>query len=155
VTLVSATQIAATLTVGANAVPGPGASTPFTVVPPPPTLTSIEPSHFFVGASVPVTLTGTNFASGATVGTDEWRIGVTNVVVVSATQITALFTIPTQVVARSVDLYVRTIGGITDAVSFRVEYPPPTLTSSRPPASRATGCPWCSPAPTSSTAARL
>ncbi len=57
------------------------------------TLTSIGPSSGAAGTAVPVTLTGTGFASGATVAVSGTGIAVGGVNVASATQITATFTI--------------------------------------------------------------
>jgi hypothetical protein len=68
---------------------------PFTVVAPPaPTLTAISPVSGLRGTAVPVTLTGTNFtATGTTVAVAGGGVTVSGVNVVSATQITATFTI--------------------------------------------------------------
>lgn len=54
---------------------------------------SISPASGTQGASVQVTLTGTGFVAGATVATGNSGIAVSGVTVVSATQITANFTI--------------------------------------------------------------
>ena len=59
----------------------------------PPTLTSISPASGVQGSTVPVTLTGTDFVAGATVAVSNPGVAVSNVVVVSGTQITATFTI--------------------------------------------------------------
>src|SRR5581483_12360464 len=60
---------------------------------PPPTLTSIVPNSGVQGATVSVTLTGTNFAGQTFVSESNESIGVSGVTVVSSTQITAVFTI--------------------------------------------------------------
>ncbi len=60
---------------------------------PVPTLTTIAPASGVQGATAPVTLTGTNFVSGATVAVNNPGIAVSAVNVVSATQITVTFTI--------------------------------------------------------------
>ncbi len=65
----------------------------FTVNLAPPTLTSISPNSGVQGQGVAVTLTGTNFVAGATIGVSGAGITVSNTTVASATQITATFTI--------------------------------------------------------------
>jgi hypothetical protein len=63
-------------------------------VPPPPTFTTISPtSHARGGAAFTVTITGTNFTSGATVTISGTRVTISNIHVVSSTQITASFAI--------------------------------------------------------------
>src|SRR5580698_11402125 len=57
------------------------------------TLTSISPSSGLTGSTVPVTLTGTDFVSPASVFVGAIGLSVSNVNVVSSTEITALFTI--------------------------------------------------------------
>jgi hypothetical protein len=56
-----------------------------------PTITSISPSQGLVGAATNVTITGTAFASGATVNAGA-NISVSSVSVTSSTQMTATFT---------------------------------------------------------------
>jgi hypothetical protein len=56
-----------------------------------PQITSITPSQGLVGTAVSVTINGTGFASGATVNAGS-NISVSNVNMVSSTQITATFT---------------------------------------------------------------
>lgn len=56
-----------------------------------PTISSIIPAQGAVGAAIGVTITGTGFASGATVNAGS-NIAVSNVSVSSSTQITATFT---------------------------------------------------------------
>src|ERR1017187_7109099 len=103
VTVVSTTQITVTLTIAANATLGAanvtvttsaGTSAPvvFTVKPPPPTLSTIAPAFGAPGATVPVTLAGTNFVAGAAILTSNSGIAVSAVTVVSTTQITTTFT---------------------------------------------------------------
>jgi subtilisin len=62
------------------------------LVPPVVTVTSVAPSSGKVGFTVPVTITGTGFVNGATVSAGT-GISVSNVAVVSPTQLTATFTI--------------------------------------------------------------
>ena len=56
-----------------------------------PTITSISPAQGLVGAAASVTITGTGFASGATVNAGA-NISVSQITVKSSTQITATFT---------------------------------------------------------------
>src|SRR5438105_3984164 len=67
-------------------------STASTTVPATVTVTSAVPSQGAAGATVPVTINGSGFASGATVSAGA-GITVSNVSIVSATQITATFAI--------------------------------------------------------------
>ena len=60
---------------------------------PTPTLTSIAASSGNQGATVPVTLTGTNFRTGSTINLSGTGITVSNTTVASSTSITATFTI--------------------------------------------------------------
>ena len=103
-TVVSATQITATFTIAGNAATGAqnvtvttsggtSGAQAFTVNLAPPTLTSISPNSGVQGQGVAVTLTGTNFVAGATIGVSGAGITVSNTTVVSATQITATFAI--------------------------------------------------------------
>ena len=120
-TVVSATQITATFTVSSGAALGAvrivvitsgGASSPanFTVNPPPPTLISVSPASGVQGGSVPVTLTGANFLSGATVATSNAGITVGSVTVVSLTQITATFIVAANAAFGAANVTVTTAG---------------------------------------------
>ncbi len=147
--VVSATQIMATFTIAANAPTGaqnvtvttsggPSGAQPFTVnpaPPTPPTLTSISPTSGVQGQSVPVTLTGTNFIAGATIGVSGAEITVSNTTVLSATQITATFTIAANAATGAQNVTVTTSGGTSGAQPFTVNLAPPTpptLTSISP-----------------------
>jgi hypothetical protein len=98
----------------------------------PPTLTSISPTSGLLGTSVPVTLTGTNFPTTGTTTLNVSGTGVTvsNVSVVSATQITATFTITAGATLRGRNVTVTTIIGTTNSVTFTVQGA--TLTSIAP-----------------------
>ncbi len=138
VAVVSATSITATFTVGQGASPGVdsvtvatsgGTSGPraFTVVAAVPTLTSLSPASGAQGSTVTDTLAGTHFASGATVRvSDTAGVGVSNVVVVSATSITATFTIGKGARAGADSVTVTTAGGTSGAQAFTVVVPPAT-----------------------------
>jgi hypothetical protein len=82
------------------------------------------------GASVPVTLTGTNFAAGATVGVSGSGITVSGIMVVNATQITATFAIAANAAATSYNVTVTSGGQTSNSRTFTVSVPPPpTLTA--------------------------
>src|SRR4029077_16029787 len=98
----------------------------------PPTLTSISPNSGVQGQGVAVTLTGTNFAAGATIGVSGAGITVSNTTVVSATQITATFTIAANAATGAQNITVTTSGGTSGAQAFTVNLAPPTLTSISP-----------------------
>jgi hypothetical protein len=132
VSVLSATQITATFTIAAATAPGSygvtvtdsagtSGAVPFTVnAPPAPTLASITPSGGAVGATIPVTLTGTNFLSGATVAANSADITVSNVNVVSSTQITATLAIALTATPGSDSISVATSAGISNSASFTV-----------------------------------
>jgi hypothetical protein len=142
VTVVSTTQITATFTIAANATLGAanvtvttsaGTSAPvvFTVKPPPPTLSTIAPAFGAPGATVPVTLTGTNFVAGAAVLTSISGIAVSAVTVVSTTQITTTFTIAANAPTGVTRVAVATSAGASAPGLFLIG-PPPTLSTIAP-----------------------
>src|SRR4029077_12477305 len=99
----------------------------------PPTLTSISPNNGVQGQSVPVTLTGTNFIAGATIGLSGAGITVSNTTVASVTQITATFTIAANAPTGAQNITVTTSGGTSGVQLFTVNLLlPPTLTSINP-----------------------
>lgn len=144
VNVVSFTQATATLVIASNAVietvdvivstsSGSSSSVPFAVTKPSaPTLTSTTPGSAPQGGSVPVTLTGTNFTSGATVAVANPGVTVSNVNVVSQTQITATFTVAAGASVGATSVTVTTAGGTSSAASFSVTAPAPTVTSVSP-----------------------
>src|SRR5690348_12092341 len=103
----------------------------------PPTLTSISPNVGGQGATVAVTLTGTGFFSPvsisvlvpAGVAAINPGVTVTNIVVVSSTQITANFVINSNATLGAANVTVTASGGTSGPVSFTINPPPPTLTS--------------------------
>ncbi len=97
-----------------------------------PTLTSISPNSGVQGQGVAVTLTGTNFVAGATIGVSGAGITVSNTTVASATQITATFTIAANAATGAQNVTVTTSGGTSGAQPFTVNLAPPTLTSISP-----------------------
>jgi hypothetical protein len=94
-----------------------------------PTLISVSPASGAQGASVPVTLTGANFDATALVMVDQWQIRLSNVSVISSTQITATLYITALDALEAAHVTVITMGGTSNAVLFTVTYPPPTLQS--------------------------
>ena len=67
-----------------------------------------------------MTLTGTNFVTGATVAVSNPGVTVSGVAVVSATQITATFTIAANAATGAASVTVTTSGGTSPAVNFTV-----------------------------------
>ncbi len=112
---------------------GTSGSVNFTVTtsaPPPtaPTLASINPNSGTQGATINVTLTGTNFSTGASInvsgngpGTGSSnKILVSNVNVASSTSITATFAIGAGVTTGAHGITVTTASGTSNAVTFTV-----------------------------------
>src|SRR5579862_3761844 len=77
VTVTSSTSLTASFAIAAGTAPGSytvtvttsagtSATQPFTIAPPPPTLTALAPAAGVQGTTVGVTFTGTNFITGAT-----------------------------------------------------------------------------------------
>ena len=139
-TVVTSSQITATFTIAANAPLGAQnvtvttsgrttGSVAFTVRPPLPTLTSIVLNSANQGQAMAVTLTGTNFLPGASIGMSGTGITVTNTVVVSATQMTATFTLAANAPVGAQNVTVTTSSGTSNSVAFTVISSAPTLTS--------------------------
>ena len=93
-----------------------------------PTLSSISPNRGTQGQTVAVTLTGTSFATGATVNVSGALITVSNTTVVSSTQINATFAIAANAVLGAVNISVTTSGTTTNAVAYTIG-PPLTVSS--------------------------
>ena len=115
------------------------ASAPFalTIKPSLGTITSISPVSGVQGATVPVTINGTNFAQGATVtvtnSANNAGVTVSNVVVASATQINATFTIASGAPLRpGGSRPFSTSAGATPPAVFTVLPAAPVLTSITP-----------------------
>jgi hypothetical protein len=83
-------------------------------------LTSISPATGVQGTGVPVSLTGANFVSGATVAVGNPGITVSGVTVVSATQINATFTIAANTAVGSANVTVTISGSTSNGVGFTV-----------------------------------
>jgi hypothetical protein len=138
----SATQITALFTVAASAIPGPAAVTitvpdgttgaiAFTIYPPAPSLVSVTPGSAVAGSSLQVTLAGTNFANPTTVNAGP-GIAVTNVSLISSTQISGTFTVSQSATPGTNNLAVSTAGGTSNSLPFTITAAPMTLTSITP-----------------------
>jgi len=141
VTVVSPTQITATVSIPATALvtsnsiavtTSGGTSTPkiFSVVPPPPTLTSTVPAAGVQGTTVSLTLNGSNLAGAGTVRAGA-GIGVSGIVSTS-TQIYATLTIPLSAAVGATAITVYTGGGSATTPFTVNPLLPPTLRSVTP-----------------------
>ena len=133
--VVSATQITAAFAISSSAATGArsvtvatrnGTSAPqsFTVKSPvvgKPALTAIAPNSASRGATVNVTLTGTNFTSPAGINVQGGGVTVSNVAVVNSTTIAATFRVANSAARKSHNTTVSTSGGTSNAVSFSVK----------------------------------
>ncbi len=97
-----------------------------------PALTLISPNNASQGQTVVVTLTGTSFATGATVGLSGAGITVSNTTVVSSTQITATFAIAANAALGPQNVIVTSSGIATSAQVFTVNLLPPTVSFTNP-----------------------
>ena len=97
-----------------------------------PVLSSISPTSGFRGNNVNVTLTGTGL-TGTTTINGATGIVVSNLTVVSDTQVTATFAIATTATTGARTISVTTPNGTSNTVSFTVQNPPaPTLSVINP-----------------------
>jgi uncharacterized repeat protein (TIGR01451 family) len=142
----AANAMKAVFTIAANATPGPrdvtlttpsGTTNPrtFTVLQPPPILSSLAPASGARGQSVGVTLTGQHFIPGLTVIAGS-GIGVSGVDRIDDTLVVATFAIDANAALGNRGIMVRTSGGTSASVPFAVLLPPPTLTGIEPPSGR-------------------
>lgn len=145
-TFVSATQLTAsvqaglisaagTATVVTNSGGANSASLTFTINPPPNIVSMSPASATAYGAAFTLTVTGTGFASGATV---QWEGSALVTKVVSATQLTA--SVPASVIggAGAADILVVS-GGVSSAVfQLPINPPPPAITTLSPTSAIAT-----------------
>ncbi len=151
ITVVSATQITASFVISATATPGAqnvtvtnsvGTSSglSFTVAAAPPTLSSLSVNSGGQGQNALVTLAGTFFAAGTTVAVSGTGVTVSNLTVVSSTQITATFVIAAGATAGAHNVTVTNAGGTSSAQTFTVTAIGPAVSSTNP-ANGATGVP--------------
>jgi hypothetical protein len=97
-----------------------------------PTLTSISPNTGAQGTTVNVTLTGTGLTGVTAVNVSGTGVTVSNVVAPNDTTITGTFTIAPSAATGARNVSVTTPAGTSNAVTFTVVTPPPTLTSISP-----------------------
>ena len=101
----------------------------FTIIPPPPTLTNVSPNQGIRGATIPVTLTGTNFIVGATtVAVNGGDVTVNTVVVGSGTSLTANFALSLASAGGARTVTVTTAGGTSGPQTFTINLPTPGST---------------------------
>jgi hypothetical protein len=105
-----------------------------------PTISSISPAQGLVGTAINVTITGTNFASGASVSAGS-NISVSNVSVSSSTQITATFTPTNSSSAGGNQGITVSVGGQTSNSKNFYDQVPTALQVVGTPATIATGSP--------------
>ena len=143
--LVNSTTVTATFKIAADAELGAhevtvttsGGTTPavpfttFEVLAAPPTLTSVSPASGSQGATVNVTLSGTNFSSELSI-VAAGGITASTVSVTNGSTATATLTIDPDAGLGSHSINVVTPGGVSEAIAFRVDLPPPTLTGISP-----------------------
>ncbi|MEX1113130.1 MAG: IPT/TIG domain-containing protein [Patescibacteria group bacterium] len=120
-------------TVSVTTVSGTSGTRTFTVNPQPPTVTTVSPSVGVQGTTVAVTLTGTNFITGATtVAVSGSDVTVSNVSVTSATSLTADFAVGSSAALGGRDVTVTTAGGTSATQTFTVNPPAVTLSGISP-----------------------
>lgn len=100
--------------------------------PQPPTLSAITPASGVQGTNIPVTIQGTHFLPGSTVNVSNPGIAVSGVTVVSPTQITATFAIAAGTTPGALNVTVTTSAGTSNAATFTVTAPLPTITNLSP-----------------------
>ena len=144
VTVASPTSITATFTVATDAAVGSRAVTvttsggssgaaAFTVNPPAPTATGVTPAIGVLGTSVPVTISGSNFVSGATsVSVSGTGVTVGSLSVTNSTTLTATLAIDAAAALGARTITVTNAGGTTATLSFTIIPPTPTVTTVTP-----------------------
>jgi hypothetical protein len=143
VRVLNSTMITATLSLSPGATPGThnvrvttrlgSSDLPFTVTPPPPTLTSISPATGPQGGTVKVTLRGTNLSALMNIFiAGSGGMGAFDRTVVNDTTITATLMIYPNASPGARAVSVETLGGTTGTVTFSVTPPPPILTAILP-----------------------
>ena len=140
-TYVSSTQLTAVVPASLIAAPGSAtvtvtssggtsAGATFTINGAPPTITSLSPASTTAGGSAfTLTISGTNFISGATV---QWGSTALTTTFVNATQLTAVVPASLIATASSVSVTVKDSGGTSPAVTFTINSAVPTITSLSP-----------------------
>jgi hypothetical protein len=111
---------------------GCGSSQTFTMNSGTPTLSSVSPSSGMQGQAVGVTLTGTNFAPGSTIGLSGLGIAVRNATVMSSTSMTATLGIAPNAPTGAQNVTVTNSVGTTGTQPFTVNLLPLTVSSTNP-----------------------
>jgi hypothetical protein len=142
VRVVNSTTITATLSLSPDATPGThnvrvttrfgSCDLPFTVTPPPPTLSSISPARGPQGGTVKVTMSGTNLSALVNILITGGGIGAFDRTVLNPTTITATLWIAPTALPGAHAVSVETLGGTTGTITFSVTPPPPVLTAIAP-----------------------
>ncbi|HKA00577.1 MAG TPA: protease pro-enzyme activation domain-containing protein, partial [Candidatus Solibacter sp.] len=142
VRVINSATITATLSLSPDATPGThnvrvttrfgSCDFPFTVTPPPPTLSSISPARGPQGGTVKVTLSGTNLSALVNILITGGGIGAFDRTVLNPTTITATMSIAPNALPGAHAVSVETLGGTTGKVTFTVTPPPPVLTAILP-----------------------
>lgn len=111
-----------------------GTSNPqtFTVLGIAPTISSILPTAAALGATVTATITGTNFAAGATVQLSGTGVTAANVIVGSATSLTVDLTVAANAALGARNVTVTANGRTSNAATFTVNPQAPTLVTVAP-----------------------
>lgn len=97
-----------------------------------PGLDSIDPSAGAQGVAVPVTLLGSGFDDGSSVAVSGVGVTVSDVVVVNARTITAIFTVDLTATLGDRSVTVTTAAGSSNALPFTVEQQTPVILSITP-----------------------
>jgi hypothetical protein len=138
---ISSTQLMATIPAALTANPctgsvtirtdgGTSGATVFTVLPLPPTITSLSPSIAVAGgAAFTLTINGTNFTSASSV---LWNATKLTTSYVSATQLTAAVSVSLIKTVSTPSVTVSTTGGVSSAATFTINPPAPSITSLSP-----------------------
>ncbi len=143
VTVVDATRITAALTIAANATLGTytiavkaglaaSAAQQFTVTTTVLAINTLTPATGLQGTTVPVTLAGTNFASGAAVQVSGTGVTAQNIVVTNSGQLTANLVIDPTAAVGARSLTIRVGATTSAAATFTVTANSITLTSVAP-----------------------
>jgi predicted hotdog family 3-hydroxylacyl-ACP dehydratase len=100
-----------------------------------PTISGISPAGGAPGQVIPVTITGTNFVTGATVGVAGAGVTQGSFVVLSSTQMTAVFTIAANATLGADMVTVSTPAGVSNPLPFNIgsgSSAPPAISSISP-----------------------
>ncbi|HEY1253595.1 MAG TPA: IPT/TIG domain-containing protein, partial [Terracidiphilus sp.] len=140
-TVISSTQLTAIAPAALTALPGTGSITvttdggassaiSFTILPQPPTVSSLSPSMATAGgAAFTLTISGTNFTTASKA---LWNSSQLSTTYVSSTQLTAAVPACLITAAGTPGITVNTAGGVSPAASFTINPPAPKINSLSP-----------------------